>query len=84
MAGAGEGPTVDEQVAGLVKMCAATEEARVQRQVAKPLYYRLGEYDKIHELATEIVRLHAINPDFERFMGDVDDEKLAKNTVDFV
>jgi len=82
--GAGESPTVDEQVAGLVKMCADSEQARVQRQMEKPLYYRLGEYDKIYEMSAEIVRLHNINPDFQRFMGDVDSEKLTKNVADFV
>ena len=82
--GAGEPPTVDEQVAGLVKMCADSEQARVQRQMEKPLYYRLGEYDKIYEMTAEIVRLHNTNPDFQRFMGDVDSEKLTKNVADFV
>jgi len=81
---AGGDPTVDEQVAGLVKMCADSEAARVARQEAKPLYYRLGEYDKIHEFTEEIVRLHSINPDFERFWGHVDEEKLVKNVSDFV
>ena len=84
IAGAGESLTVAEQVAGLEKMCADTEQARVQRQAEKPLYYRLGEYDKIYEMTAEIVRLHNINPDFERFMGDVDSEKLTKNVADFV
>jgi len=84
IADAGESPAVDEQVAGLVKMCADTEQARVQRQAEKPLYYRLGEYDKIYEMTAEIVRLHNINPDFQRFMGDVDSEKLTKNVADFV
>ena len=82
--GAGESPTVDEQMTGLVQMCAASEEARVARHEAKPLYYRLGESGKITELTTEIVRLHSINPDFERFWGDVDEERLIKNVSDFV
>jgi len=83
-AGAGEAPTVDEQMAGLVQMCADSEAARVARQTAEPLYYRLGEYDGIVEITTEIVRLHNINPDFDRFMGDIDGEKLAKDVADFV
>jgi len=83
-AGAGEMPTVDDQMAGLVRMCADTEAARVERQTEKPLYYRLGEYDAIFELTSEIVRLHNINPDFTRFMGDVDGEQLAKNVADFI
>jgi len=84
LATAGDDPTVDEQVAGLVKMCADSEDARVARQQAKPLYYRLGEYDKIHDLTEEIVRLHSINPDFERFWGHIDEERLVKNVSDFV
>ncbi len=83
-AGAGDKPTVDDQMAGLVQMCADSEAARVARQTAKPLYYRLGEYDGIVEITTEIVRLHNINPDFQRFMGDVDSEALIKNVSDFV
>ncbi len=83
-AGAGEEPTVDEQMAGLVQMCADSEAARVQRQTDEALYFRLGEYDAILALTTEIVRLHNINPDFDRFMGDVNGEVLAKNVADFI
>lgn len=81
---AAEEPTVEEQMAGLVKMCADSEAARVVRQAEKPLYFRLGETDKIHELTTEIVRLHSINPDFARFWGHIDEEALIKNVTDFV
>ena len=84
LATAGEEPTVDEQMAGLVKMCADSEAARVERHTEKALYFRLGEYDKIYALTAEIVRLHNINPDFARFMGDVDSEKLTKNVSDFM
>ena len=84
LAGAAESSTVDEQVAGLVKMCADSEEARVARQEAKPLYFRLGEYDKIRDLTEEIVRLHSINPNFARFWGHIDEEALIKNVADFV
>ncbi len=84
LAVAGDSSTVDEQMAGLVQMCADSEDARVARQTDKPLYYRLGEYDAILELTAEIVRLHHINPDFDRFMDEVDDQELAKNVADFV
>jgi hemoglobin len=84
LAAAGDSPTVDEQIAGLVTMCADTEEARVARHQAKPLYFRLGEYDKIRDLMEEVVRLHSINPDFERFWGRIDEERLVKNVSDFV
>lgn len=81
---AGDEPTVDEQMAGLVAMCDQSQDARAARQAAEPLYDRLGGYDKIYELTTEIVRLHSINPDFERFWGSVDEERLTKNVTDFV
>ncbi len=84
LATAGEAPNVDEQMAGMVKMCADSEAARVERQADEALYFRLGEYDGIHGITTEIVRLHNINPDFVRFMGDIDGEKLAKDVADFV
>jgi hypothetical protein len=84
LASASEEPTVDEQVAGLVTMCADSEDARVARQEAKPLYFRLGEYDGVHGLTTEIVRLHSINPDFVRFWSHIDEEKLIKNSDDFI
>lgn len=81
---AGDEPTVDEQMAGLAQMCADSEAARAARQAEKPLYFRLGEYDKIEELTTEIIRLHSINPDFERFWSTVDEQRLVKNVSDFV
>jgi len=81
---AGDNSMVDEQVAGLVKMCGDSEAARMARQETEPLYYRLGEYDKIRDLTEEIIRLHSINPDFERFWGNIDEEKLIKNVSDFV
>ena len=84
LAHAGETPTVEEQLAGLDRMCAESEGARVARHEAKPLYFRLGEYDKIHELTIEIARLHSLNPDFDRFWSHIDEERLAKNVADFV
>lgn len=84
LATAGDQPTVDEQMAGLVAMCDESQDARAARQAAEPLYDRLGGYDQIYELTTEIVRLHSINPDFERFWGSVDEERLTKNVTDFV
>jgi hemoglobin len=79
-----DAPTVDEQMDGLVQMCADTEQARAERHAAKPLFERLGGYDRVHELTTEIIRLHTINPDFDRFMGDVDGEELATSVADFI
>jgi hemoglobin len=84
LAGAGDAPTAAEQMTGLETMCADSQEARIQRQAENPLFVRLGEYDKIHEFTTEIVRLHNINPDFTRFMGDIDGDKLATDVADFL
>jgi hemoglobin len=81
---AGDTPTVDDQIAGLVQMCVESEEARVARHEAEPLYFRLGEVDGVHALTTEVVRLHSINPDFERFWGDIDEARLIKNLDDFI
>jgi len=81
---AGEEPTVEEQVNGLVEMCAATEDARAARQAEEPLYVRLGEVDGVHALTTEVIRLHSINPDFQRFWGDIDEEMLIANLDDFI
>lgn len=83
-AGAADTPTVEEQVDGLVEMCAASESARAARQAEKPLYVRLGNHEGVHALTTEVVRLHSINPDFERFWGQIDEEKLIKNLDDFI
>ena len=83
-AAAGDTPTVEEQVDGLVEMCAASESARAARQAEKPLYVRLGDHEGVHALTTEVVRLHSINPDFERFWGQIDEEKLIKNLDDFI
>ena len=84
LAMSGENPSADEQIAGLVQMCADSEEARVARHEAKPLYFRLGETEKIHDFVTEVVRLHSINPAFERFWGHIDEERLIKNVSDFI
>ncbi|MGB0204723.1 MAG: group I truncated hemoglobin [Neptuniibacter sp.] len=77
-------PTVEEQITGLQTMCADTEQARNDRHTANPLYFRLGEYDKIHRFTTEVVRLHFENSDLDRIMEGIDGDKLAKNVADFV
>ncbi len=77
-------PTVDEQISGMKTMCAETEKARNDRHSANPLYYRLGEYDKIHRFTSEVVRLHFENSDLDRIMMGIDGNKLAKNVADFV
>lgn len=78
-------PTETEaRMAGLVAMCDGTADARSARHAKQALYERLGGYDRILELTTEIVRLHHLNPDFERFMPMVDDQRLAKQVADFM
>ena len=57
---AGDAPTSDiqEHLDHLNQMCETTAEARSARQAETPLYDRLGGYDKISALTTEIVKLH--------------------------
>ena len=83
-AGDQEAPSVEEQMNGLQGMCDASAEARTARQEAKPLYDRLGGYERIHALTTEIVRLHQVNPDFRLMMKYVDGEDLATSVADFM
>jgi len=77
-------PTVNEQIQSLESMCAASADARVARQAEEPLYDRLGGAEKIRECVTEIIRLHDINPHVDRFMDDVDQEKLIDGVTQFV
>ncbi len=50
----------------------------------KSLYERLGGYDKILEMTTEVVRLHSINPTIIPMLKGVDHAGLAKHVADFV
>ncbi len=84
IAGGDEAPTVEEKMNGLQAMCTETAGAQAERQAAKSLYDRLGGYDRIHALTTEIVRLHQINPDFRLMMKYVDGEHLATSVADFI
>lgn len=84
IAGAGDAPTVAEQMAGMQQMCADSEQARMKRQAENPLYNRLGGYDKILEFTTEVVRLHNQNDAIKAIFIGVDPEKLAENVADFV
>ena len=75
---------VEEHIAQLNKMCEDTAEARAARQAETPLYDRLGGYDKISALTTEIVNLHEQNEAIQHVMVGVDGELLAKHVADFV
>ena len=76
-------PTTEQQIQGLETMCSESADARAQRQQENPLYKRLGGYDKILELTTEIVRLHSINPTIKHTLDGVDHASLAKHVADF-
>jgi hemoglobin len=79
-----EGQDVEEHMAQLNQMCQETAEARAARQAETPLYDRLGGYDKISALTTEIVNLHEQNEAIKHVMVGVDGELLAKHVADFV
>jgi hemoglobin len=77
-------PSTAEQMAGLEAMCTASADARAARHMDKPLYERLGGYDRILELTTEIVRLHSVNPEIKHTLDGVDHEMLARHVADFM
>lgn len=77
-------PTTEDHIKGLQTMCADSQDARLARQENKSLYLRLGGYDKILELTTEIIRLHSINPAIVRTLDGVDHAGLAKHVADFM
>ena len=80
---ANHAPSVAEQIGGMQAMCADTEQARAQRQADEALYFRLGGYDRIHELTREVVRLHFENEALDRIMVGIDGVTLAKRVADF-
>jgi len=77
-------PTVEEQMIGLQTMCAEAAEAQAEIQAEESLYLRLGGYDQILALTTEIVRLHSINEQIKHTVEYVDHEALAKHVADFM
>lgn len=81
---AAHGAGVEEHIAQLNQTCEETAEARMARQAETPLYDRLGGYDKISALTTEIVELHEQNEAIKHLMDGVDGERLAKHVADFV
>ncbi len=76
--------SVAEQVLSLENNCAATAEARSNRNAATPLYERLGGEKKIHDLAREIVRLHLQNDAIKHLFTGLDTDLLAKRVAEFV
>ncbi len=81
---AGNAPTTAEKMVGMQNMCEETASARAERQNEKSLYERLGGYDKIYKLATEIARRHYINESIKHMFVGVDKEMLIKHVADFV
>jgi len=79
-----EAPSVSEQVRSLESMCAVNADATKKLNAKESLYERLGGGDGIRAMVTEIVRLHARNKDFERFMGDIDQDRLIENVTQFL
>ena len=73
-----------EHMTELQGMCEGSQDARTARQAHKALYDRLGGYDRILELTTEIVRLHAINDEIKHTVFGVDHAQLAKHVADFM
>ena len=84
LAGDKKEPTVAAKMSGLQSMCEESTKARTARHEAAPLYDRLGGYDKILELTTEIVRLHDINEEIKHTLYNVDQELFAKHVADFM
>ena len=77
-------PTVEDQMIGLQTMCAEAAEAQAELQAEESLFIRLGGYDQILALTTEIVRLHSINEQIKRTLDGVDYDLLAKHVADFM
>jgi len=77
-------PTVADQMHGLQTMCAESAAAREARQAEKSLYERLGGYDRILALTTEVVRLHHENEAIKGMLENVDGEVLARHVADFM
>lgn len=75
---------VKEQLENLQAMCDSSATARQNRHEQSPLYERLGGYEKILALTTEIVRLHNANEAIKHYFTDVDSGNLAKLVADFM
>ncbi|MFT5232238.1 MAG: hemoglobin [Candidatus Krumholzibacteriia bacterium] len=76
--------SVEDQIAGLQKMCTESADARAERQEAKPLFERMGGEEKTRALFADVVARHRVNEDIKQYMDGVDDEKLVNHLVDFV
>lgn len=77
-------PSTADRMAGLQTMCDESTDARAERHAATPLYERLGGYDRILALTTDIVARHQVNEPIKRTMKGVDPALLAKHVADFL
>jgi len=84
VAGTKKAPSTEEQMTGLQSMCDGSAGDRSARHAQEALYNRLGGYDRILELTTEIVRLHKVNPEIKHMFDHVDSKMLAKHVADFM
>lgn len=76
--------SIDEQAAGVTKMCSENAIAIQQRQKAQSLYSRLGERPGIKTFATNLYASHRQNSDIGHFFKNVPEEPFVKNVTDFV
>ncbi len=79
-----EVPTVEEQMNALKGMCKASSDTRNARHQNKPLYERLGGYEKIVALTTEILRLHHQNDAIKSMFANIDNKLLTNRIADFL
>ncbi len=68
----------------MVSDCEATADARAARHAAKPLYERLGGYEKITEFTATLIEVHLQNDEVKPYLDGVDLAKLTTNLSDFI
>jgi len=81
---AAKAPTVEEQIAGMEKMCLETADARGKRQEEKSLHERLGGDEKIAQMFRNVLARHRVNESIKHTMDGVDDDMLVEHLVEFV
>lgn len=77
-------PSTEDQLQNLQNMCNQTESERADRHQKKSLYERLGGFEKILQLTTEIVRLHKVNENIKHLFTHVDSKDLARKVAEFM
>lgn len=82
--GATAPPSATEQLNEVAKNCAAGAESRTAREVAAPLFARLGGAEKIHALTREMVRLHQQNKVVSDIVARYNGEDLADKLARYI